>query len=87
MTIYLVGLPNYHKPPPIQILFDRGFYSKELMLTLANLDYPYLIFVPKNDKIKKELEAMEVAERKSASYHVVRPLEQHAGFNGGMSTS
>lgn len=46
------------------ILFDRGFYSKELMLTLANLDYPYLIFVPKNDKIKKELKAMEVAERK-----------------------
>jgi len=50
------------------ILFDRGFYSKELMLTLANSDYPYLIFVPKNDKVKKELEAMEVAERKKIHY-------------------
>ncbi len=36
------------------IFFDRGFYSKELMLNLANSDYPYLIFVPKNDKVKKE---------------------------------
>ena len=50
------------------ILFDRGFYSKELMLTLSNSDYPYLIFVPKNDKVKKELEAMEVAERKKIRY-------------------
>ena len=50
------------------ILFDRGFYSKELVLTFANSDYPYLIFVPKNDKVKKELEAMEVAERKKIRY-------------------
>ena len=50
------------------ILFDRGFYSKELILTLANAKYPYLIFVPKNEKVKKELADMEDAERKKIHY-------------------
>ncbi len=50
------------------ILFDRGFYSKELILTLTNVDYPYPIFVPKNEKVKKELEEMAEAERKKIHY-------------------
>ena len=50
------------------ILFDRGFYSKELMLSLTNTPYPYLIFVPKNEKIKKELNEMLEAERKKIHY-------------------
>jgi len=50
------------------ILFDRGFYSKELMLTLSNSKYPYLIFVPKNPKIRKELAQMEEAEKKTMQY-------------------
>lgn len=50
------------------ILFDRGFYSKELMLTLSEHDYPYLIFVPKNKKVKKELETMANEEKKTIHY-------------------
>ncbi len=50
------------------ILFDRGFYSKELMLTLGNIAYPYLIFVPKNRKIKRELDNMAKKERKTINY-------------------
>ena len=50
------------------ILFDRGFYSKDLMLTLNNSDYPYLIFVPKNSMIKKELESMANFEKKTMQY-------------------
>ena len=50
------------------ILFDRGFYSKELMLTLTNSKYPYLIFVPKNSRIRKELAQMEEAEKKTMQY-------------------
>jgi len=46
-------------------LFDRGFYSKELMLTLTNSEYPYLIFVPKNDMVKSELEQMTDTEKKT----------------------
>jgi hypothetical protein len=34
------------------ILFDRGFYCKDLMYELNKLDYPYLIFVPK--KVDKQ---------------------------------
>lgn len=29
------------------VLFDRGFYDKDLMYELKNQNYPYLIFVPK----------------------------------------
>ena len=50
------------------ILFDRGFYSKDLMLTLTRSEYPYLIFVPKNKKIKSELKAMIDEERKTIHY-------------------
>ncbi|HDS44808.1 MAG TPA: hypothetical protein ENN68_01710 [Methanomicrobia archaeon] len=50
------------------ILFDRGFYSKDLMTTLTNTDYPYLIFVPKNEKVKTELAEMADTERKKIHY-------------------
>jgi len=36
------------------ILFDRGFYDKDLMYELIKSDYPFLIFVPKQ-KDKQEL--------------------------------
>ena len=36
------------------VLFDRGFYDKDLMFELKKAEYPYLIFVPKQ-KDKKEL--------------------------------
>ena len=50
------------------ILFDRGFYSKDLMLTLTRGEYPYLIFVPKNVKVKSELEEMAKNEMRSIRY-------------------
>lgn len=50
------------------ILFDRGFYSKELMLTLSSSKYPYLIFIPKNGSIRKELEQMQETEKKRIQY-------------------
>lgn len=50
------------------ILFDREFYSKELMLTFSNSKYPYLIFVPKNPRIRKELAQMEETEKKTMQY-------------------
>lgn len=50
------------------VLFDRGFYSKELMLTLSKTGYPYLIFVPKNERVKRELAEMAEAERKKIHY-------------------
>lgn len=36
------------------IIFDRGFYDKDLMYELIKSDYPYLIFVPKQ-KDKQEI--------------------------------
>lgn len=50
------------------VLFDRGFYSKELMLTLSKIKYPYLIFVPKNPQIRTELDEMKHNEKKTVQY-------------------
>lgn len=41
------------------ILFDRGFYDKDLMYELGQLKYPYLIFVPKHKDKQEILYSME----------------------------
>lgn len=50
------------------ILFDRGFYCKELMHALTAAHVPYLIFVPKNDQVQAELAAMNIGEQKIQVY-------------------
>jgi len=49
-------------------VFDRGFFSKDLMLTLTHSEVPYLIFARKNDKIKAEIDALEVGGKKKIQY-------------------
>jgi hypothetical protein len=46
-------------------IYDRGFYSKDLMLTLTNAQIPYLIFMPKNKKVKNELDHVVETEKKN----------------------
>ena len=41
------------------ILFDRGFYDKDLMYELSKNEFPYLIFVPKHEDKKSILYPME----------------------------
>lgn len=45
------------------ILFDRGFYDKDLMYELIQLKYPFLIFVPKHHDKKEILYPLEEGER------------------------
>src|SRR3989339_271133 len=45
------------------IMFDRGFYDKDLMYELTKLNYPYLIFVPKHKDKKEILYPMKVEEQ------------------------
>lgn len=45
------------------ILFDRGFYDKDLMYELIQLNYPYLIFVPKHKDKKEILYPMEAGDK------------------------
>src|SRR3989344_3326022 len=47
------------------VLFDRGFYDKDLMYELEKADYTYLIFVPKHDDKKEILFSMNDGEQKS----------------------
>ena len=44
------------------ILFDRGFYDKDLMYELTKMNYPYLIFVPKHVDKQAILYPMEAGE-------------------------
>jgi transposase len=50
------------------VLFDRSFYSKELIMALTDADYPHLIFVPKNKRVAAELAGMAEGERKTVHY-------------------
>jgi len=49
------------------VLFDREFYSNELMLTLSKTKYPYLIFVPKILKFERNLLKWRKMKRKMSS--------------------
>lgn len=44
------------------ILFDRGFYDKDLMYELSQRNFPYLIFVPKSHEKKEILYPMDKGE-------------------------
>jgi len=46
------------------LLFDRGFYSKDLIMKLNNVGINYLIFVPKNPQVKGELSFMHHSEKR-----------------------
>lgn len=59
------------------MLFDRGFYSKELMTELSRCGYRYLIFVPKNRMVKRELESMRDDERKALEYEFWYNRDKH----------
>lgn len=44
------------------LIFDRGFYDKDLMFELQKSEYPYLIFVPKQKDKQEILFPMEKGE-------------------------
>ena len=45
------------------ILFDRGFYDKDLMYELTKSNYPFLIFVPQHKDKKEILYPMKIGEQ------------------------
>lgn len=45
------------------LLFDRGFYDKDLMYELIQLKYPFLIFIPKQKDKKEILYPLEEGEK------------------------
>lgn len=65
------------------ILFDRGFYDKDLMYELTRLDYPYLIFVPKHTDKKSILYPMEAGEEIAIynEYKVNKKFSKEKGEN------
>lgn len=52
--LYCLNLIKHYIGKILLILFDRGFYDKDLMYELSQNNLPYLIFVPKSHE-KKEI--------------------------------
>lgn len=63
------------------ILFDRGFYDKDLMYELTKMQYPYLIFVPKHKDKKEILYPMEI-EEKVAIYNDFKVNKDQSKYPG-----
>jgi len=65
------------------ILFDRGFYDKDLMYELTKWGYPFLIFVPKHDDKKSILYPMEEGEQVAIynEYEVNKDKSKYMGKN------
>lgn len=65
------------------ILFDRGFYDKDLMYELTKSECPYLIFVPKHDDKKSILYPMDKEEQIAIynEFEVNKNKSKYAGEN------
>ena len=63
------------------ILFDRGFYDKDLMYELTKWKYPYLIFVPKH-KDKQEILYTLDTEEKIAIYNDFKVNKNKSNYLG-----
>lgn len=65
------------------ILFDRGFYDKDLMYEIEKLKYPYLIFVPKHKDKKEILYPMKDGEQIAIynDFKVNKNQSKYAGEN------
>jgi hypothetical protein len=50
------------------LLFDRGLYSKDLIMSLNDRKINYLIFVPKNPQVKDEFSSMYQSKKKVMLY-------------------
>jgi len=65
------------------ILFDRGFYDKDLMYELTKSNYPYLIFVPQHKDKKEILYPMKIEEQVAIynDFKVNKNQSKYAGEN------
>jgi hypothetical protein len=63
------------------ILFDRGYFDKDLMYELSKSNYPYLIFVPKSEEKKSILFPLEKGE-KIAYLHNFKVNKDKSNFEG-----
>jgi len=63
VIIYCLDLIKEYIGKIILILFDRGFYDKDLMYKLSQNKFPYLIFVPKTKDKQEILYPMDKGEQ------------------------
>jgi hypothetical protein len=63
VIIYCLDLIKEYIGKIILLLFDRGFYDKDLMYELSYNKFPYLIFVPKQKDKQEILYPMDKGEK------------------------
>jgi len=83
VIIYCLSLVKDYIGKINLILFDRGFYDKDLMYELTKLNYPYLIFVPKHKDKKEILYPMKIEEQVAIynDFKVNKNQSKYAGEN------
>ena len=78
---YCLELIKEHIGKIVLILFDRGFYDKDLMYELSQNRFPYLIFVPKH-KDKQEILYPMDKEEKIAIYNEFKVNKDKSKYLG-----
>jgi len=83
VIIYCLSLVKNYIGKINLILFDRGFYDKDLMYELTKLNYPYLIFIPKHKDKKEILYPMKIEEQVAIynDFKVNKNQSKYAGEN------
>lgn len=83
VIIYCLSLIKEYIGKINLILFDRGFYDKDLMYELTKLNYPYLIFVPKFQNKQEILFPMKIEEQVAIynEFNVNKDKSKYAGEN------
>jgi hypothetical protein len=83
VIIYCLSLVKNYIGKINLILFDRGFFDKDLMYELTKLNYPYLIFLPKHKDKKEILYPMKIGEQVAIynDFKVNKNQSKYAGEN------
>ena len=78
---HCLSLINDYVGNIILLLFDRGFYDKDLMYELSQNKFPYLIFVPKHKDKQEILYPMDKGE-KIAIYNEFKVNKDKSKYHG-----
>ena len=65
------------------LLFDRGFYSKDLIMSLNQRKMNYLIFVPRYPQVKDEFSSMYQRQKQVILFQEVSHGTERCMHNNG----
>ncbi|MDI6738249.1 MAG: transposase [Nanoarchaeota archaeon] len=85
-VVYCIKLVQPYIGPIKLILFDRGFYAKELMYDLKELNLPYLVLAKKGNKTKDKKESYIYEELSKMQKEEKKLISHEYEFNSNKTT-